>query len=422
MDRRRFLRAVALTPALAGLAGCATTTVPRSAQHVVVVGGGFGGATAAKYLRMWSEGQVAVTLIERDPKFTFCPASNLVIAGLGDMAELTADYDALRDRWGVRVVQGEVTDIDTERGQLRLADGTALRFDRAILSPGISFMPELVDGLAGNEARIPHAWKAGEQTLLLRRQLQAMPDGGIFGLHIPRSPYRCPPGPYERACLVAHYLRTHKPRSKVLVLDANSEIQSKKALFSAAFAGPYRDIIEYRPDSALLAVDARTLTATLEFDSVHADVLNVLPPMRAGMLADRLDAPLINGRWVEVDWLTLEASHLPGIHVIGDALFAAPGMPKSGHMANQHAKIAAAAILSQLAGNAPDAEPLMTNTCYSFIDDRQAMHVASVHRYDRGQNTFLPVQGAGGLSAAPSTTEAEFAHAWARNIRQDMLA
>ncbi|NMG44286.1 flavocytochrome C [Aromatoleum toluvorans] len=424
MDRRRFLHSLSLAaaaPALGALAACSSAP-PRGAPHVVVVGGGYGGTTAAKYLRMWSAGRVAVTLVEREPRFVSCPMSNLVLAGLRSMDDLTASYDQLRSRWGVRVVTDAATSVDAAKRRVRLANNGEIGFDRVVLSPGVDFLADDIPGLAGNFERIPHAWKAGPQTELLRRQIAAMPAGGVFALHVPKSPYRCPPGPYERACLVAHYLRTHKPRAKLLLLDANGEIQSKKALFAAAFAGPYKDLIEYRPDSTLLSVDARNLGAELEFDRVRADVLNVIPPMRAGWLVDALGIPLVNRRWVEVDWQTMEVRGLPNVHVLGDAVLAAPGMPKSGHITNQQAKLAAAAIIELLHGRAPDAAPMLLNTCYSFVDDRNAMHVASVHRYDEAERTFLPVAGAGGLSPSASEAEGRYADAWAQNIRADMLA
>jgi len=424
-SRRDFLKAAVAAAAgaglVAGLPGC-TGRRTRGGAHVVVVGGGFGGATAAKYLRMWSNGSVDVTLVERARRFVSCPISNLVIGGVRQMEDITASYDQLRTRWGVEVVTDDAVGLDAARRRVRLAGGAVLDYDRAVLAPGIDFLADEIEGLAGNEAHIPHAWKAGPQTMLLRRQLESMRDGGVYAIHIPRAPFRCPPGPYERACLVAHYLKRAKPRSKVLILDANPDIQSKKSLFMRAFTGPYRDIIEYRPDSALVAVDAVSRTAELDFDTVRADVLNVIPPMRAGRLVDLLQVDLLNNRWVGVDWLTMEAAGVPGVHVLGDAVFPAATMPKSGHMANQHAKLAAAAILNLLAGEAPNPQPVLTNACYSFVDDRDAMHVASVHRYAADEKTFLPVAGAGGVSDAASEVEGRFALAWAHNIWADMLA
>ena len=425
INRRDFLKTSALAAAagttLAGLTGCASTPSARSRAHVVVVGGGYGGATAAKYLRMWSEGTVDVTLIERNPSFVSCPVSNLVIGGLKEMADITVSYDNLKSKWGVRLITDEVTAVDTAKRSVSTANNGTLSYDRLVLSPGIDFMSNAIAGLAGNQERIPHAWKAGAQTVLLRKQLEDMADGGVYALHIPKAPFRCPPGPYERACLVANYLRQAKPRSKVMVLDANGEIQSKKALFTKAFEG-YKGLIEYVPNSELRSVNASTLTAELDFEKVKADVLNVIPPMRAGNIAVHAGLPLINERWVDVDWLTLEAKGVPGVHVLGDALFPAPVMPKSGHMANQHAKVAVAAILNLIDGIAPNPTPVVMNTCYSFVDSKNVIHVASVHQYDAQKKQPMPVQGAGGLSAAANELEAKAAAAWAKNIWADMLA
>lgn len=425
LNRREFIKSatavVAGTSVVGGLAGCATAG-RASAGHVVVVGGGYGGATAAKYLRMWSNGAVKVTLVERETQFISCPISNLVIGGIKDMSYITTSYDNLRSKWGIEVIHDEVVGIDVNARRISLAKGGTLTYDRAVLSPGIDFIPEEIGGLAGNEALIPHAWKAGAQTITLRKQLEDMADGGVFAMHIPRAPYRCPPGPYERACLVANYFKTHKPRSKVLILDGNPDITSKKGLFLRAFEGSYKDIIEYRPNSTLVSVDAKTRTAELDFSEVKADVLNVIPPMRSGRLIDFLGVELINNRWVDVNWLTMEAKGAANVHVLGDATFPAPTMPKSGHMANQHAKVAAAAIINMLSGLAPNATPVVMNTCYSFVDSKNAMHVASVHQYDAEQNIFLPVDGAGGVSVAANELEGGYALSWAQNIWADMLA
>jgi sulfite dehydrogenase len=254
----------------------------------------------------------------------------------------------------------------------------------------------------------------------LRRQLEAMPDGGVFAMSIPRVPYRCPPGPYERACMVASYLKTAKPKSKVLILDANPEIQSKKALFERAFQQHYAGIVEYRPNAELKEVDANV--AKLEFEDVKADVLNVIPPQRAGDLARTAGLINVNNRWVGVDWLTLESTAVKGVHVLGDATMSAPAMPKSGHMANQHAKVAAAAIIQLLKGEPVNPTPVVMNTCYSFVTARDVVHVASVHAYDERDKTFKAVPGSGGVSAAANQLEGRYALSWADNIWADMLA
>lgn len=422
--RRDFLKTAGVAAAgsttLAGLSACATVG-GKSRGHVVIVGGGYGGATTAKYLRMWSKGAVDVTLIERNPTFISCPISNLVIGGIKQMEDITVSYDNLKSKWGVKLITDEVTAVDSAKRTVTTAKHGTVGYDRLVLSPGIDFIPNAVAGLDGNEERVPHAWKAGPQTVLLRKQLQDMTDGGVFALHIPKVPYRCPPGPYERACVVANYLRQAKPKSKVLVLDANGEIQSKKALFTKAFES-YKGMIEYVPNSELRGVDAASRTAELEFDKINADVLNVIPPMRAGNIAMKAGLPLINDRWVDVDWLTLEAKGVPGVHVIGDALFPAPTMPKSGHMANQHGKVAAAAILNLFEGLAPNPTPVVMNTCYSFVDSKNVIHVASVHQYDAEKKQPMPVQGAGGVSMAANELEGKAALAWAKNIWADMLA
>jgi NADPH-dependent 2,4-dienoyl-CoA reductase/sulfur reductase-like enzyme len=271
------------------------------------------------------------------------------------------------------------------------------------------------------QARVLHAWKAGPQTVALRKQLEAMTDGGVFAMTVPKAPYRCPPGPYERACQVAWYFKTNKPKSKVLILDSNEDVVSKKGLFMKAWSERYAGIIEYRPNSELIGVDAATLTAKLTFEDVKAHVLNVVPPQRAGKIA--ADAGLItaNNRWCGVDFLTYESSAVKNVHVLGDAIMAAPQMPKSGHMANQHAKVCAAAVVALLNGEAVSTQPLVTNTCYSFVSDKDVIHVASVHAYVPEKKTMEIVPGASGVSVAANELEGQYAEAWGRNIWSDML-
>jgi sulfite dehydrogenase len=416
--RRHFLSAGAALGGLA-LAGCASTAAGPSIGRVVIVGGGFGGSTAARYLRLWG-GNVDVTLVERSASFISCPISNLVVGGYRQMADITRGYEGLK-AMGVQVVQGEVVAIDAVARKLRLASGTELAYDRLIVSPGVDFMNEQVAGLAAalDSGRIVHGWKAGPQTLALRKQLLDLPDGGVYAISIPKVPYRCPPGPYERACMVASYFKEAKPRSKVLVLDANPEIQSKKALFERAFAQHYKGILEYRPNAELKEVSG-TL-ARLEFEDVKADVLNVVPPQRAADLARNAGLVNINSRWVGVNWLTMESTALPGIHVLGDATFSAPLMPKSGHMANQHAKVAAAAVIQLLKGEAVNATPVVMNTCYSFVTAKDVIHVASVHQYDAVEKTFKVAPGSAGVSAGANQIEGRYALSWADNIWSDML-
>ncbi|MCQ9373786.1 NAD(P)/FAD-dependent oxidoreductase [Methyloversatilis sp. XJ19-13] len=419
--RRGFIKGTLGLSAMAALYGCAGAG-KGAKGHVVVVGGGYGGATAAKYISMWSEGGIRVTLVERNAAFVSCPISNLVLAGEKQLSDITVGYEGLA-KYGITVVQDEVTAVDAEKRMIRLARGGDLAYDRLVLSPGVDFMYESLPGMASAAAKesILHAWKAGPQTVALRKQLEAMPDGGVFAMTIPKAPYRCPPGPYERACMVAHYLKQAKPKSKVLVLDANEDIVSKKGLFTKAWADSYKGMIEYRPQSELRDVDVGNRTAILEFDQVKASVLNVVPPQRAGDIAAKSGLKLINNRWVDINWLTMESTSTPNIHVLGDAIFPAPTMPKSGHMANQHAKVAAAAIINLMSGQPPSDAPLVMNTCYSFVDATNVVHVASVHPYDAATKQPQPVKGAGGLSAAPTEMEGKYALAWARNIWADML-
>jgi sulfite dehydrogenase len=422
-NRRDFLRLAGAAAVGASLSGCAGTGMGGGkAGHVVVVGGGFAGATCAKYIRMWSDGAIAVTLIERNPAFVSCPFSNLVLAGARKLEDITIGYDGLAKNHGVKVVKGEVSGIDAAKKTVQLASGETIAYDRVVVAPGIDFMYESVPGLTqdASESAIPHAWKAGPQTALLRKQLEAMPDGGVYALCIPKGPFRCPPGPYERASLIAAYFKQAKPKSKVLILDANPDIVSKKGLFTKAWADRYAGMIEYRKEHTITGVDVATRTVNFEFgDPVKADVLNIVPAQRAGTLA----TPFVNkdNRWVGVDWLTMEAQAAKGVHVLGDATASAPGMPKSGHMANQHAKVAAAAIVALMSGEQVNQTPMVTNTCYSFVDTTNVVHVASVHTYDAAEKTFKAVKDAGGLSPAPSELEGKFANAWARNIWADIL-
>ncbi len=422
MKRRDFLKVGAAAGAMASLYGCAGGG--KASGHVVVVGGGYGGATVAKYLRMWSEGSVQVTLIERNPTFISCPISNLVIGGTKTMEDITVSYDGLKNKWGVRIIQDDVVAVDAAKRSISLAKGGAMTYDRLVLSPGVDFMWDQIPGLnnADAQAKVLHAWKAGPQTVALRKQLEGMKDGGTYAIAIPKAPYRCPPGPYERACLVANYFKQNKPKSKVIILDANEDVVSKKGLFVKAWEDLYKGTLEYRNNSELKDVDVKTNTAILEFDKFKADVLNVIPPHRAGDIAAKSGLKLINNRWVDINWLSMEVNSTPGVHVIGDAIFPAPTMPKSGHMANQHGKLAAAAILNLLSGQEPSPTPVVMNTCYSFVDAKQAIHVTSVHQYDPATKVVQPVKGAGGVSAARNEIEGKVALGWAKNIWADMLA
>ena len=424
MNRRDLLIA---TSAL-GLSACAAprgapTRVPSSAK-VVVIGGGFGGATAARYVRLLSDNQIDVVLIEPQSSFVSCPISNLVLGGTQTLADITTSYDALASRSDVQWVRDSAAGIDAAKKTVTLASGASIRYDKLVLSPGVELMFDEVQGLRAAQAsgQVLQAWKAGPETLALRRQLEAMPDGGVYAITIPESPYRCPPGPYERASVIAAYFKRAKPRSKVLILDANADVTSKPALFKKAWSDLYPGMVEYRPNHKVIGVDANARTLRIEIqDDVKADVLNVLPPMRAGTLAVQTGLANAVGRWCRVNYIDFESTAAKDIHVLGDSIQLAPGMPKSGHMANAHAKVAAAAIVAQLSGQEVNPLPMLTNTCYSFVDDTSAIHVASVHEYVAAEKTFKPVAGSGGVSAQRSQAEGVYAMAWAKNIWADSL-
>jgi sulfite dehydrogenase len=421
ITRREFMKWVSATAGATAIAGCATTGAGGGAGRVVVIGAGYGGATTAKYIRMWAP-DIEVTVVERATGFISCPMSNLVLGGNASMQDITMGYGGLRDR-GVRVVSGDVVAIDSVKREVRLADGSTLGYDRLIVSPGIDFMYDQIPGLNNAEAqnRILHAWKAGPQTAALRKQLEAMRDGGVYVLHIPMMPYRCPPGPYERICQVADYFKKAKPKSKIIVLDSNPDIVSKKGLFLAAWNGMYKGMIDYRPNSELTDVDVKGMTVKLHFDNVKGDVLNVVPPQKAGAIAEKSGLITANNRWCGVDWLTCESVAAKGVHVLGDATLSAPGMPKSASMANQQAKVCAAAVIDLIKGHPVNPQPMLMNSCYSFVSGASAVHVTSLHHYDAGQKTFVPVKGAGGVSAKASEAEANFAWGWAKNIWADTL-
>jgi sulfite dehydrogenase len=418
-DRRDFLKLGGAAAALAA-AGCATTAGGAKAR-VVVIGGGYGGATAAKYLRLWGP-NVDVVLVERNTDFVSCPISNLVLGGSRTMADITYGYSGL-GRYGVQVVRDDATAVDTAARTVRLGRGGELKYDRLVVSPGIDFMFGEVAGYeaAMNDGRVLHAWKAGPQTVALQRQLAEMRDGGVYILSVPLAPYRCPPGPYERASQVASYFKKHKPRSKVLILDANPDVTSKGPLFKKAWAELYPGMVEFRGNAKAVGVDARNSTVKLEVEDVKGDVLNVVPPQRAGDIAVQAGLITANNRWCGVDWRTTESLAAGGVHVLGDATLSGPAMPKSGSMANQHAKVCAAAVLALLDGREPDADPRIVNTCYSYVSDDEVIHVASVHELDASRKTFVPIKGAGGVSAARNALEGRYAWSWAQNIWSDML-
>ncbi|MFT3688797.1 NAD(P)/FAD-dependent oxidoreductase [Paenirhodobacter sp.] len=410
---------------LAGLGALALPSVARAqgAAHVVVVGGGFGGATAARYLRRLSP-EVRITLIDPTRRFFTCPFSNLYLGGLRDWDSLGHGYDGLRAA-GIAVLHTTAQDIDTAQRRVTLADGGALDYDRLILSPGIDIRWNALAGYdrAAGEIAL-HAWKAGPQTQALRAQLLAMEDGGTFVMSITDGAYRCPPGPYERASMVAHYFKTHKPKSKILLLDSKDSF-SKQALFRQGWTALYGDMIEWvgqSDDGQVARVDAAAREVETTFGTIHrADVLNVVPPQQAGRIAERAGVTDATG-WVPVRGRTFESARVPGVYVVGDATIAAP-MPKSGFCANVQAKVAAAAIAVDLAGGSiadpPPAQFL--NTCYSLVGQDWGISVAGVYRTEGD----AIVEVAGGVSpldadAAFRRAEADYGAGWYASITADI--
>lgn len=429
INRRNFVKFTG-----AGLSlGLANTSLPAFARatkppigRVVIIGGGYAGNNAAKYLKMWSLGAIEVVVIEKNSQFVSCPLSNLVLGGSKTINDLTFGYDALKANHGIKWVQDEVTAINVTTKKVTMLRGE-LTYDRLIIAPGVDFIYDALPVLQSAEVQqqIPHAWKAGWQTVNLRKQLEAMSDGGVFVMNVPKAPYRCPPGPYERAAQVAYYFKNNKPKSKVIVLDANAEIISKKGLFTKVFNEMYAGIIDYRPNNAIVDIDVATKIVKTDFDAVKADVLNFIPPQRAGKPVQlvKIENQVIglnnvDKRWCEVDFLTYESKLAPSVHVIGDAISAA--LPKSAHMASNQAKICAIAIVQLMAGLLPDPSPVFANTCYSYVTDKSAMHVANVYRYDEAKKIMVSAEG-GGVSASPTEQEGIYAATWAQNIWADTL-
>ena len=417
LTRRTLLQAAGAAMVASPMAGMA-----QAGQRIVVIGGGFGGATAAKYLKRFNPA-LQVTLVEPNAEFIMCPMSNRVLTGGMTLRDISRPYDRFATKHDIQWVRAMADEIDPERREVR-AGKQRLPYDRLIVSPGVDYVYEGIPGMEGEEAQrlVPHAWKAGEQTQRLKDMLYALPQGGVVAMHIPKAPYRCPPGPYERASLIAYYLQLRNPKGKLLVFDSNPEIQSKKGLFEAAWKQQYGKLIEYVPNAEVESVDARTRTLELKVQGKHkVDVLNLIPPQRAGTIARRSGLANVGERWCGVDFLSYESTQHKGIHVLGDSIAGAPGMPKSGHMANQEAKVCAGAIAALSVGQPVPQLPIIANTCYSFVSQSQAIHVAGVYRYDAAKKTMVSAPGAGGLSPEASATESLYAMSWAGNIMNDTL-
>ncbi len=424
ISRRDLLKKLMWSSAALWCAGpCIPAWASQARGRVVVIGGGFGGATAAKYLKRFAP-SMDVTLIEPNEGYITCPFTNLYLGGLRSYESLWHDYAELREKYQVRVLHDWATGVDPEKQRVQLSDGTSIEWDRLVLSPGIDIRWGALEGYDEAASHIaPHAWKPGEQSRLLKQQLEAMPDGGTFILVAPDNPFRCPPGPYERVSMVAHYFKQHKPRAKILLLDSKDSF-SKQGLFTQGWQTHYGDMIEWvgrSSDGHVTRVDAKRLEVETEFGEIHkADVLNVVPPQKAGAIADIAGTTDASG-WVPVDPRTFASTQIPGVYVIGDATQVAP-MPKSGFIASVQAKIVARAILSDMAGEEP-VEPQWVNTCYSLITPQHGISIAGV--YEVYNDALREVPNSGGpspMDVDPTfrALEAEYARAWYAAITQDV--
>ncbi len=424
-DRRSFIK---LTGGLA--AASALTGFPSIARaagaRVVIVGGGPGGATCARYLRR-HDPSLDVTLIEANKEYHTCFMSNEVIGGHRTMAQITVGYDKLAKE-GIKVVNDWVVGIDGAAKKVTTKGGQTFGYDRCVVAPGIDFNYGGLEGFSESAIEaMPHAWKAGPQTALLRKQLEAMPDGGVFVMVAPAMPYRCPPGPYERASLVAEYFKNHKPKSKVIILDPKDAF-SKQGLFIQAWKKLYgfetdKALIEWVPAAKggkVTKIDVAGMVVETDFDKVKGAVVNVIPPQKAGKIA--FEAGLAEGAWCPVNKQTFESKKVAGVHVLGDASDAAT-MPKSGYSANSQAKVCARNIVALLKGQLP-ATPSYINTCYSLASKDHAFSVAGVYNFDSNENKIVEVKGSGGVSPMDASAEdrkreVAYAYSWYDNIVHD---
>ncbi|MDH3527393.1 MAG: NAD(P)/FAD-dependent oxidoreductase [Gammaproteobacteria bacterium] len=419
--RRDFIRLMG-SAAVVSAIGFPAIAAAGGKKQVVVVGGGAGGATAAKYIRR-ADPSIEVTLIEPNEHYYTCFFSNEVIGGDRSLDTLKFGYDGL-SRHGIKVVHDTVTGIDAAGRKVITSSGHSFSYDRCIVAPGISFRDDIEGYDMAAAEKMPHAWKAGAQTKLLRSQLEAMPDGGVVLIAAPPNPFRCPPGPYERACQMAYYLKNHKPKSKILILDKKDKF-SKQGLFTQAWERHYKGMIEWvkaaDTNGGVTRVDALAGTVSTEFDTHKPAVANIIPAQKAGEIAHTAGLTDESG-WCPIDGKTFESTIHKGIHVIGDAAIQAP-LPKSGYAANSEAKVAAAAVVDLVNGREPG-EPSWVNTCYSIVAPEDGISVAMVYKLVNGK--IAKVEGAGGLTPADSSPadrkrEVEYAHSWFNNVTHDIF-
>lgn len=414
-NRRDFLQFAAL--AAAGFSFPKAVSAATTAPRVLVIGGGFGGATVAKYLKLWG-GNIDVTLVDRAANHYACILSNLVVTGALPMSRITLGYSSLRTNRGVNVVQGEALSVDPSAKSVAVQVGASVvsyPYDKLVLAPGIEFIAPSGNY---NADQTPHAWKAGPQTLLLKNQLSAMTKTQTFVMTIPKAPYRCPPGPYERACAVADYLKRKKPGAKVVVLDANPSIQAEPVNFSNAFNGLYKSMLTYVPNAAITEVNSATKTVITSAGTFKGAVLNVIPNQRAGQIVT--NAGLANdpsARWSMVNPLSYESTAQSDIHILGDSQ--ATGQPKSGHMANSQAKVCADAIIRAFNGESPDPSPVTSSACFSPITATTASWLTASFQYDPVSGTMKRVDASFAEAPKPTSDGMQQMFQWANNIFAD---
>lgn len=424
-NRRQFLEYVAAAAGTLGvgaglglgMGAYAQTTSPKG--RVIVVGGGMAGATVAKYLRMWGD-QIEVTLIDRSSTYNSCILSNLVVTGQRAPSFLQFGYSTLQSKYGVKFVKDDVIALDPVSKSVRLAGGATLTADRIVVAPGVEF--DTIPGLETIDAqnRVPHAWKAGPQTLLLRDRLAALPRNGKVVLTIPKAPYRCPPGPYERACIIADYLKRYKPGARITILDANPNIMAEAATFTKAFNVTHAGVVEYRSSVEVVSIDAPTGMVYTNVGYFQADLINAIPPHRGGKILADSGLNNVNGRWAGVDVLTYESTVAPGIHVIGDS--SATTQPKAGHIANQEAKVCADAISNLFAGRSVDASPMTNSACFSTITMQTASWLTAVFAYDPASMTMKIVPESFGEAGVGTIDNFEDMLKWFRSLMADSYA
>ncbi|MCX8085103.1 MAG: NAD(P)/FAD-dependent oxidoreductase [Calditerrivibrio sp.] len=425
MKRRDFVK----TTALVGLGLTLSNNIfasdskkdllPKKQTRVVVIGGGFGGATAAKYLKMLSP-KLDVVLVDSSDIYYSCPMSNHVIVGLSHIKEITFKYDILQKKYGVKFLKGTVESIDGVAKKVLFADGY-VSYDFLVVSPGIGFKFDDKIGYTKEVSEVlPHAWKAGDQTIKLANMLKDLPKGGTVLLRVPKAPYRCPPGPYERACLISWYIKAKKPGSKLIVIDANDDVASKTKLFKAAFAELYKDVLEYIPEVEVQGIDINGRTIKTSKGDFKADMINYIPDQKASDSAFKFGLIPEGKLWAPVDAWTLESTEVKDVYVIGDSANRGSfgTLPHSGYVANSMAKVVAEAIVAKLSGKNPP-RPFMLNTCYSMVSDSEAIWIATVYEYNDEKKLTLQVGKAGGIPDKRSKIDKEHQYSWANAIWED---